>query len=39
MNMDHCIYVNKDTSIIILIWVNDLIIFGKDLVGVDLLKL
>jgi hypothetical protein len=39
INADHYIYINKDISIIITIWVDDLIIFGKDSVGVDLLKL
>ena len=35
---DHCVYINKGTGVIVAIWVDDLIIFGKDLVGVDLLK-
>jgi hypothetical protein len=34
---DHCVYINKSTSVIVAIWV-DLIIFGKDSVGIDLLK-
>jgi len=38
-NTDHCVYVNKDTGVIVAMWVDDLIIFGKDSVGVDLLKL
>ena len=38
-NTDHCVYVNKGTSVIVAIWVDDLIIFGKDLVGVNLLKM
>src|SRR5208282_6014032 len=38
-NVDHCIYVNNDTGVIVAMWVDDLIIFGKDSVGVDLLKL
>ena len=35
---DHCVYINKSTGVIVAIWVDDLIIFGKDSVGVDLLK-
>ncbi len=38
-NADHCVYVNKDTGVIVAMWVDDLIIFSKDSVGVDLLKL
>jgi len=38
-NADHCVYVNNDNGVIVAMWVDDLIIFGKDPVGVDLLKL
>jgi hypothetical protein len=38
-NADHCVYINKDTGVIVAMWVDDLIIFGQDSVGVDLLKL
>ena len=27
---DHCGYINRSTGIIVAIWVDDLIIFGKD---------
>ena len=27
---DHCGYINKSTGVIVAIWVDDLIIFGKD---------
>jgi hypothetical protein len=38
-NTDHCIYINKDISVIVAMWIDDLIIFGKDSMGVGLLKL
>ena len=31
-------YVNKETGVIIAMWVDDLIIFGKDMVGINSLK-
>lgn len=37
-NADHCVYVNKNSGVIVALWVDDLIIFGNDLVGVELLK-
>ena len=36
---DHRVYISKDTGVVVAMWVDDLIIFGKDSVGVDLLKL
>ena len=38
-NVDPCVYVNNDNGVIVAMWVDDLIIFGKDSVGVDFLKL
>src|SRR4030095_2212749 len=35
---DHCIYINKDTGVIIAIWVDDLIIFGKGMDGINKIK-
>ena len=38
INMNHCLYINKNISIIIAMWVNDLIVFNKDIMRIDLLK-
>jgi hypothetical protein len=35
---DPCVYINKETDIIIAMWVDDLIIFGKDMVSINNLK-
>ena len=35
---DHCIYINKTSGIIIAMWVDDLLIFGKDINGINSLK-
>src|SRR5579859_6769653 len=35
---DPCIYINKTTEIIIAMWVDDLIIFGKDMASINDLK-
>ena len=35
---DHCIYVNKETGVIIAIWVDDLIIFSKGMDGIEKIK-
>src|SRR5579859_8128408 len=35
---DHYIYINRLTGIIIAIWVDDLMIFGKDMVRINKLK-
>jgi hypothetical protein len=35
---DHGVYINKSTGVIVAIGMDDLVIFGKDSVGVDLLK-
>src|SRR5271170_2762644 len=35
---DPCVYINKTTGIIIAIWVDDLIIFGKDMPSINALK-
>jgi hypothetical protein len=35
---DPCVYINKETDIIIAMWVDDLIIFGKDMVRINDLK-
>ena len=35
---DPCIYINKTTDIIIAMWVDDLIIFGKDMASINDLK-
>ena len=35
---DPCVYVNKDTGVIIAMWVDDLIIFGKDMASIQALK-
>jgi len=36
---DHCVYINKNTGIILAMWVDDILIFGADKMSVDLLKL
>jgi len=36
---DPCVYVNKDTGVIIAMWVDDLIIFGKDMASIQDLKM
>ena len=35
---DPCVYINKQTGIIIAMWVDDLMIFGKDLISIDAVK-
>ena len=35
---DPCVYINKTTEIIIAMWVDDLIIFGKDMASINTLK-
>jgi Reverse transcriptase (RNA-dependent DNA polymerase) len=35
---DPCVYVNKSTGIILAMWVDDLIIFGKDMASINALK-
>src|SRR5579859_4934380 len=35
---DPCVYINKTTGIIIAMWVDDLIIFGKDMASINDLK-
>src|SRR5579859_5279262 len=35
---DPCVYVNKDTEVIIAMWVDDLIIFGKNMLSIQDLK-
>src|SRR5271154_4706049 len=35
---DPCVYVNKETGIIIAMWVDDLVIFGKDMISINTLK-
>jgi hypothetical protein len=35
---DPCVYINKTTGIIIAMWVDDLIIFGKDMANINTLK-
>jgi len=38
MNADHCIYLNTMTSVIIAMWVDDLMIFAKDKVTINDVK-
>jgi len=38
LHSDHCVYINKDTGVILAMWVDDLIIFGKSRVQVDKMK-
>jgi Reverse transcriptase (RNA-dependent DNA polymerase) len=38
LHSDHCVYINKDTGVILAMWVDDLIIFGKDRMEVDKMK-
>jgi hypothetical protein len=35
---DPCVYINKETVIVIAMWVDDLIIFGKDMASINTLK-
>jgi Reverse transcriptase (RNA-dependent DNA polymerase)/gag-polypeptide of LTR copia-type/Integrase core domain/GAG-pre-integrase domain/Domain of unknown function (DUF4219) len=35
---DPCVYINSDTDVIIAMWVDDLIIFGKDMASINDLK-
>ena len=35
---DPCVYINKETDVIIAMWVDDLIIFGKDMASINDLK-
>lgn len=35
---DHCVYINNETNVIIAIWVDDLILFGKNMDGINELK-
>ena len=38
MNANHCAYINNMTSVIIAMWVNDLMIFAKDKVTISDVK-
>jgi hypothetical protein len=38
LHSDHCVYINKDTGVIIAMWVDDLLIFRKDINSIDNLK-
>jgi hypothetical protein len=38
LHSDHCVYINKDTSVILAMWVDDLIIFSKSRMEVDKMK-
>ena len=38
MNSDHCVYMNHMTSVMIALWVNDLMIFAKDKVTINDVK-
>jgi len=38
LHSDPCVYINKTTEIIIAMWVDDLIIFGKDMASINDLK-
>ena len=38
MNADHCVYINNTTSVIIVLWVNNLMIFAKDKVTINNVK-
>jgi hypothetical protein len=38
LHSDHCVYINKETGVILAMWVDDLIIFGKSRVEVDKMK-
>ena len=35
---DPCVYINKETRVIIAMWVDDLVIFGKDTASINELK-
>src|SRR2546423_8607297 len=35
---DPCVYINKETGIIIAMWVDNLIIFGKNMANINTLK-
>ena len=37
-NADHCVYINTTMSVIIAMWVNDLMIFAKDKVTINDVK-
>jgi hypothetical protein len=38
LHSDHCVYINKETGVILAMWVDDLILFGKSRVEVDKMK-
>jgi len=35
---DPCVYINDETGVMIAMWVDDLVIFGKDLASIDAVK-
>jgi hypothetical protein len=35
---DHCVYINKDTDVILALWVDDLIIFSKNTSAIEEVK-
>ena len=39
MNADHCVYVNMTTSVIIALWVDNLLMFAKDKVTINDIKI
>ena len=38
LQSDHCVYINEKTGIIIAVWVDDLIIFGKGMSEINAIK-
>jgi hypothetical protein len=38
LHSDHCVYINKDTGLIIALWVDDLLIFGKNVSNIGGIK-
>ena len=38
LHSDHCVYINKDTGVILAMWVDDLILFAKSRLKVDKMK-
>jgi len=38
MYSDPCVYINRETGVIIAMWVDDLIIFAKDIISISNLK-
>ena len=39
LNSDHCMYINKATGIVIAIWVNDIMIFAKNITAISDIKI